>query len=111
MVCKAKSLCVPAAWARRPSRRSGRTRSDALAKIRRHARRGLSGDAEQLPMVGLANSVLAVDADESSVADAVRIRDALAPLLIPHAGWLSAPADIALTGADRRHGPSRGDNR
>ncbi|MEJ2870759.1 FCD domain-containing protein [Actinomycetospora sp. OC33-EN08] len=51
--------------------------------------------AEQSPMVRLGNSVLAIDADASSVADAVRIRDALDPLLIADAAWHSSPADIA----------------
>ncbi|MEJ2886819.1 FadR/GntR family transcriptional regulator [Actinomycetospora aeridis] len=51
--------------------------------------------AEQSPMVRLGNSVLAIDADASSVAEAVRIRDALDPLLIADAAWHSSPADIA----------------
>ncbi|MCD2198271.1 FCD domain-containing protein [Actinomycetospora endophytica] len=51
--------------------------------------------AEQSPMVRLGNSVLAINTDASSVADAVRIRDALDPLLIADAAWHSSPADIA----------------
>jgi DNA-binding FadR family transcriptional regulator len=51
--------------------------------------------AEQSPLVRLGNSVLALDADEVAVADAVRIRDALDPLLIADAAWHSSPADIA----------------
>jgi DNA-binding FadR family transcriptional regulator len=50
--------------------------------------------AEQSPMVRLGNSVLALDADATSVADAVRIRDALDPLLISDALDHSSPADI-----------------
>lgn len=50
---------------------------------------------EQSPMVRLGYSVLAIDADASSVADAVRVRDALDPLLIADAAWHSSPADIA----------------
>jgi len=51
--------------------------------------------AAQSPMVRLGNSVLALDADETSVAEAVRIRDALDPLLIEDALWHASPADIA----------------
>ena len=51
--------------------------------------------AAQSPMVRLGNSVLALDADETSVAEAVRIRDALDPLLIEDALWYASPADIA----------------
>ena len=47
------------------------------------------------PMVRLGNSVLALDDAETSVAEAVRIRDALDPLLIEDALWHSSPADIA----------------
>ena len=50
--------------------------------------------AEQSPMVRLGNSVLALDSDAASVADAVRIRDALDPLLIMDAAWHSSPVDI-----------------
>ncbi|MDX6741566.1 FadR/GntR family transcriptional regulator [Actinocorallia sp. A-T 12471] len=51
--------------------------------------------AEQSPMVRLGHSVLALDSDKSSVSDAVRIRDALDPLLIEDALWHASPADIA----------------
>lgn len=51
--------------------------------------------AEQPPMVRLGNSVLALDAGQTSVAEAVRIRDALDPLLIDDALWHASPADIA----------------
>ncbi|MFB9467692.1 FadR/GntR family transcriptional regulator [Streptomyces cinereospinus] len=51
--------------------------------------------AEQSPMVRLGNSVLALDARQNDVADAVRIRDALDPLLIEDALWHASPADIA----------------
>jgi DNA-binding FadR family transcriptional regulator len=51
--------------------------------------------AEQSPMVRLGNSVLALDAEQTSVADAVRIRDALDPLLIEDALWHASPADVA----------------
>ncbi|MEV0472905.1 FadR/GntR family transcriptional regulator [Streptomyces prunicolor] len=47
------------------------------------------------PMVRLGNSVLALDAQETDVADAVRIRDALDPLLIEDALWHASPADVA----------------
>lgn len=50
--------------------------------------------AEQSPMVRLGNSVLALDADQTSVADAVRIRDALDPLMIEDALWHASRADI-----------------
>jgi DNA-binding FadR family transcriptional regulator len=50
--------------------------------------------AEQSPLVRLGNSVLALDADAASVSDAVRIRDALDPLLIADAQDHSSPADL-----------------
>ena len=52
--------------------------------------------AEQSPMVRLGNSVLALDDEQTSVADAVRIRDALDPLLIEDALWHASPADVEL---------------
>jgi DNA-binding FadR family transcriptional regulator len=51
--------------------------------------------AEPSPMVRLGNSVLALDAEASSVADAVRIRDALDPLITMDAVAHSSPAAIA----------------
>jgi DNA-binding FadR family transcriptional regulator len=51
--------------------------------------------AEPSPMVRLGNSVLALDAEETSVADAVRIREALEPLIIEDALWHASPADLA----------------
>jgi DNA-binding FadR family transcriptional regulator len=51
--------------------------------------------AEQSPTVRLGNSVLALNADQTSVAEAVRIRDALDPLLVEDALWHASPADIA----------------
>jgi DNA-binding FadR family transcriptional regulator len=51
--------------------------------------------AEPSPMVRLGNSVLALDAEETSVADAVRIREALDPLIIEDALWHASPADVA----------------
>ncbi|TMK41697.1 MAG: FadR family transcriptional regulator [Actinobacteria bacterium] len=51
--------------------------------------------AEQSPMVRLGNSVLALDADAASVADAVRIRDALDPLVTMDALAHSSPAAIS----------------
>src|SRR5439155_27029279 len=51
--------------------------------------------AEQSPMVRLGNSVLALDADATSVSDAVRIRDALDPLVTIDALAHSSPAAIS----------------
>jgi DNA-binding FadR family transcriptional regulator len=51
--------------------------------------------AAQSPMVRLGNSVLALDGDQTSVAEAIRIRDALDRLLIEDALWHASPADIA----------------
>lgn len=51
--------------------------------------------AEPSPMVRLGNSVLALDAEQTSVADAVRIREALDPLIIEDALWHASPADLA----------------
>ena len=46
--------------------------------------------------VRLGNSLLELDADEPTVAEAVRIRDALDPLLIEDALWHASPADLAV---------------
>lgn len=51
--------------------------------------------AAQSPMVRLGNSVLALDPGQTPIAEAVRIRDALDPLLIEDALWHASPADIA----------------
>jgi DNA-binding FadR family transcriptional regulator len=51
--------------------------------------------AAQSPMVRLGNSVLALDAEQTPVAEAVRIRDALDPLLIEDALWHASPADVS----------------
>ncbi|WP_037581967.1 FadR/GntR family transcriptional regulator, partial [Phaeacidiphilus oryzae] len=51
--------------------------------------------AQQSPMVRLGNSVLALDSAQTDVAGAIRIRDALDPLLIEDALWHASPADIA----------------
>nr|WP_237523899.1 FCD domain-containing protein [Streptomyces sp. SID4926] len=51
--------------------------------------------ARQSPMVRLGNSVLALDERENDVATAVRIRDALEPLLVEDALWHASPADLA----------------
>jgi DNA-binding FadR family transcriptional regulator len=50
------------------------------------------------PMVRLGNSVLALDRDQASVAEAIRIRDALEPLLMEDALWHASPADVAELG-------------
>ncbi|WP_228553806.1 hypothetical protein [Catenulispora pinisilvae] len=47
------------------------------------------------PMVRLGNSVLALDSQQTDVADAVRVRDALDPLLVQDALWHGSPADFA----------------
>lgn len=51
--------------------------------------------AEQSPMVRLGHSVLALDADGSDVEEAVRIRNALEPLMLEDALWHASPADLA----------------
>lgn len=51
--------------------------------------------AEQSPMVRLGNSVIALDAEQTDVAEAIRIRDALDPLLVEDALWHGSPAAIA----------------
>ncbi|SDT80318.1 FadR/GntR family transcriptional regulator [Actinoplanes derwentensis] len=50
--------------------------------------------AEQTPMVRLGHSVLALDGGAADVEQAVRIRNALDPLLIEDALWHASPADI-----------------
>jgi DNA-binding FadR family transcriptional regulator len=51
--------------------------------------------SRQSPMVRLGNSVLALDEDAASVADAVRIRDALDPLLVEDALRHASPDDLS----------------
>lgn len=51
--------------------------------------------AEQSPIVRLGNAVLALDTDRTTVAEAVRIRDVLEPLLVEDALWHASPADLA----------------
>jgi DNA-binding FadR family transcriptional regulator len=51
--------------------------------------------SEPAPMVRLGNVMLALDSDRASVADAVRIRNALDALLIEDAVWHVTPVDIA----------------
>jgi DNA-binding FadR family transcriptional regulator len=51
--------------------------------------------SRQSPLVRLGNSVLALDGDATSVADAVRIRDALDPLLAEDAVRHRAASDVA----------------
>lgn len=46
------------------------------------------------PLVRLGSSVLALDSDETSVADAIRIRDVLDTLVVS-AAWHSSPANVA----------------
>jgi DNA-binding FadR family transcriptional regulator len=50
--------------------------------------------ATQSPIVRLGNSVLALDANETSVADAVRLRNALDPLLVADAVRFSSASDV-----------------
>ncbi|WP_405014670.1 FadR/GntR family transcriptional regulator [Kitasatospora sp. NBC_01539] len=68
--------------------------SRGLVTVRPGPGGGLFG-AEPSPMVRLGNSVLALDTQEADVANAVRIRDALDPLLVEDALWHASPADIA----------------
>jgi DNA-binding FadR family transcriptional regulator len=49
----------------------------------------------QSPMVRLGNSVLALDEDAASVADAIRLRDALEPLLVQDSLQHASRNDIA----------------
>jgi DNA-binding FadR family transcriptional regulator len=51
--------------------------------------------SEPAPMVRLGNVMLALDSDQASVTDAVRIRNALDALLIEDAVWHATAADIA----------------
>lgn len=50
--------------------------------------------SEQSPIVRLGNSVLALDGSATSVAEAVRMRDALDPLLVEDALWHSSASDL-----------------
>lgn len=49
---------------------------------------------ERSPIARLGNSVLALDSSATSVAEAVRMRDALDPLLVEDALWHSSATDI-----------------
>lgn len=51
--------------------------------------------AEQSPLVRLGNAVLKLDAQATDVADAIRIRNALDPLLVDEALWYASPAAVA----------------
>lgn len=50
--------------------------------------------AEQTPMARLAHSVLALDSSQADVVQALRIRNALEPLLWQDALWHASPTDI-----------------
>jgi DNA-binding FadR family transcriptional regulator len=52
--------------------------------------------ADRPPTVRLGDSLLELDAGQATVADAIRIRDALDPLLIEDALWHASPADLAV---------------
>src|SRR5262245_58603347 len=68
--------------------------------------------SEPAPMVRLGNLMLALDSDQASVSDAVRIRNALDALLIDDAMWQATAADTAaLRGglADMARAAKRGD--
>ena len=51
--------------------------------------------ATQSPMTRLGNSVLAMETAGAPVAEAIRIRAALEPLLLEDALWHASPADVA----------------
>jgi len=51
--------------------------------------------ATQSPMTRLGNSVLAMDTAGAPVAEAIRIRAALEPLLLEDALWHASPADVS----------------
>ncbi|MFJ8816202.1 FadR/GntR family transcriptional regulator [Amycolatopsis thermoflava] len=57
---------------------------------------------QQSPLVRLGNSMLAVDHDAASVADAIRLRDALDPLLVEDALKYASAQDIAAMRAELR---------
>jgi DNA-binding FadR family transcriptional regulator len=56
--------------------------------------------ADRPPVARLGNSLLELDTGQASVGDAIRIRDALDPLLVEDALWHASPADLAVL---RRH--------
>src|SRR5271170_2104163 len=58
--------------------------------------------SRQSPLVRLGNSVLAIDDDAMSVADAVRIRDALEPLLVEDAARHRSADDLDALGQGLR---------
>ncbi|WP_432181588.1 FadR/GntR family transcriptional regulator [Streptomyces sp. NBC_00063] len=64
-----------------------------IVTVQRGPRGGLFA-AEQSPMAKLAHSVLALDGAQGDVNDALRIRNALEPLLWQDALWHGSPADI-----------------
>jgi DNA-binding FadR family transcriptional regulator len=52
--------------------------------------------ADRPPVVRLGDSLLKLDTGQATVGDAIRIRDALDPLLIEDALWHASPADLAV---------------
>ena len=52
--------------------------------------------ADRAPTIRLGNSLLKLDAGQAVVADAIRTRNALDPLLIEDALWHASPADLAV---------------
>jgi DNA-binding FadR family transcriptional regulator len=56
--------------------------------------------ADRPAVVRLGNSLLELDTGQTTVGDAIRIRDALDPLLVEDALWHASPADLAVL---RRH--------
>ncbi|MFG2592323.1 FadR/GntR family transcriptional regulator [Streptomyces sp. NPDC048438] len=65
-----------------------------IVTVQRGPRGGLFA-AEQTPMAKLAQSVLALDTARADVTDALRIRNALEPLLWRDALWHASPADVS----------------
>lgn len=63
----------------------------------------------QSPLVRLGNSMLAVDQDAASVADAIRLRDAIDPLLVEDALKHASVKDIAAMRAELRKMSSAAD--
>ena len=52
--------------------------------------------ADRVPTIRLGNSLLKLDAGQATVADAIRIRSVLDPLMIEDALWHASPADLAV---------------
>ena len=70
------------------------TQARKLVEVRPGPGGGLFA-TDQSPLARMGNLVLTLDTEDGSVADAIRVRDALEQLVVADASWYSSPADFA----------------